>query len=110
MWRITHLSTIEDGTFDLVQQLSKRRVNRFLASVPDCFYCLTIWVAFPSGFCFANKLTIKLLLETAVSRAVGLLQELLGKKQSKIVIQKFVFKKSLKVSEYSLLKHFRYRI
>lgn len=47
VWRITHLLAKEDGPFDIVYSIRKKAGNGFWGKLLDCFYCCSIWVAFP---------------------------------------------------------------
>jgi len=47
VWRITHLLQAEDGPWELVVRLRRRAGSGFWGKLLDCFYCLSLWVAFP---------------------------------------------------------------
>ena len=50
LWRITHLLQAEDGPWDIVVRLRRVAGNGFWGKLPDCFYCLSLWVATPLAF------------------------------------------------------------
>jgi hypothetical protein len=47
VWRITHLLWGEDGPGDIVVRIRRLAGDGFWGRVLDCFYCLSLWVAFP---------------------------------------------------------------
>jgi hypothetical protein len=47
VWRLTHLLQAEDGPWDVIVHLRQRVGTSFWGSLMDCFYCLSLWVAFP---------------------------------------------------------------
>lgn len=49
-WRVTHLITAEDGPSNVVARLRQAAGNGFLGDVMDCFYCSSMWVAFPMAY------------------------------------------------------------
>ena len=74
-WRITHLLSKEDGPFDLVYLLRKKAGAGFFGSLLDCFYCVSVWVAFPFGLWLGNFWWQKLLCWMALSGMVCLLEQ-----------------------------------
>jgi hypothetical protein len=50
VWQITHLLQAEDGPWDIVVRLRRAAGNGFWGKLPDCFYCLSLWVAVPLAF------------------------------------------------------------
>lgn len=81
VWRITHLLSKEDGPFDLVFKLRKKAGAVFFASLLDCFYCVSIWVALPFGLWLGHNWWEKMLYWLAISGAACLLQKLTEKQQ-----------------------------
>lgn len=47
VWRLTHLLGKEDGPLDIIFLMRKKAGAGFFGSLLDCFYCLSIWIAFP---------------------------------------------------------------
>ena len=74
-WRITHLLSKEDGPFDIIYLTRKKAGAGFFGSLLDCFYCVSIWVAFPLGLWFGNSWCEKLLYWWALSGAACLLEQ-----------------------------------
>jgi hypothetical protein len=50
VWRLTHLVAEEDGPWDLMVRLRSWLGSGFLGRLMDCFYCLSLWFAFPFAF------------------------------------------------------------
>jgi Protein of unknown function (DUF1360) len=80
VWRITHLISKEDGPFDIIYKTRKQIGQGFFASLLDCFYCLSIWIALPFGLWLGNEIVEKLICWIAVSGAACLLEKLSNKK------------------------------
>ncbi|MEP7142183.1 MAG: DUF1360 domain-containing protein [Ferruginibacter sp.] len=74
-WRITHLLSKEDGPFNIIYRLRKKAGAGFFGSLLDCFYCVSVWVAFPFGICEGNNWWEKLLYWWALSGAACLLEQ-----------------------------------
>ena len=74
-WRITHLLSKEDGPFDVIYLVRKKAGAGFFGSLLDCFYCVSIWVAFPLGLWLFNSWCEKLLYWWALSGAACLLEQ-----------------------------------
>ena len=47
VWRVTHLLVAEDGPGQILVKLRRRAGEGFFASLLDCFYCLSLWIAAP---------------------------------------------------------------
>jgi Protein of unknown function (DUF1360) len=75
VWRITHLLGKEDGPFDLVFVLRKKAGEGFFGNLLDCFYCLSIWTAFPFGLWLGRDWIEKFLCWLALSGAACLLEQ-----------------------------------
>lgn len=62
VWRLTHLLNAEDGPWDIVVRLRRRAGTGFWASLLDCFYCLSLWIAAPIacliGACWVERLLL----------------------------------------------------
>lgn len=74
-WRITHFLTKEDGPFDVIYLIRKKAGAGFFGSLLDCFYCVSIWVAFPFGMLQGNNWWQKLLYWWAFSGAACLMEQ-----------------------------------
>jgi Protein of unknown function (DUF1360) len=46
-WRITHLLANEDGPGDLLVNFRRFLGTGLAGKLMDCFYCLSLWIAFP---------------------------------------------------------------
>jgi Protein of unknown function (DUF1360) len=75
VWRLTHLLGKEDGPFDLIFLMRKKAGIGFFASLLDCFYCLSIWIALPFGIWLGPTWPEKLLMWLALSGAACLLEQ-----------------------------------
>jgi len=47
IWRLTHLFAKEDGPWDFIFRLRSWLGSSFFGRLMDCFYCLSLWFAFP---------------------------------------------------------------
>ncbi|MEK6300345.1 MAG: hypothetical protein AABO41_06455 [Acidobacteriota bacterium] len=74
VWRVTHLLHAEDGPWELLARLRGLAGSGFWASLLDCFYCLSIWVAVPFAFIMSEEWKERLLLWPALSAAAILLE------------------------------------
>lgn len=74
VWRITHLFNAEDGPWDLLLRFRRLLGNGFFGHLTDCFYCLSVWVAFPFALALGQNFMEKFLLWWAMSGAAILLQ------------------------------------
>jgi hypothetical protein len=75
-WRITHLLAREDGPASILARLRVRLGNRFIGSLMDCFYCLSVWVAAPIALVLSPKPLDWLLAWLGLSGAACLLERL----------------------------------
>ncbi len=75
VWRITHLLGKENGPFGIVFLMRQKAGAGFFGSLLDCFYCLSIWIAFPFGIWLGNDWKEKILLWLALSGAACLLEQ-----------------------------------
>lgn len=55
VWRLTHLLNAEDGPFDLLVRLRRFAGTGFWASLLDCFYCLSLWIAAPAALFLSRR-------------------------------------------------------
>src|SRR5262250_454427 len=74
VWRVTHLFVAEDGPWNLLTRLRRRAGEGFFASLLDCFYCLSIWVAAPIAFVIGVGWKERLLLWFGMSGGAILLE------------------------------------
>lgn len=74
VWRVTHLLQAEDGPWDLIARLRRRAGAGFWASLMDCFYCLSLWIAVPFALSLGEGWKERLLLWPALSAAAILLE------------------------------------
>src|SRR6185295_9767079 len=74
VWRVTHLLHAEDGPWYLIARLRKYAGAGFWASLMDCFYCLSLWVAVPFALIVGDEWKERLLLWPALSAAAILLE------------------------------------
>lgn len=74
VWRITHLLGIEDGPGEILERMRRRLGRGLLRGLFDCFYCLSLWVAFAFVFAFGETWQTRLLLWPALSAAAILLE------------------------------------
>lgn len=77
-WRITHLLTSEDGPADMIVKIRMWLGHGFAGRLMDCFYCLSLWMAFPFTF-FVLRHGVAEVIVTwlSVSGAACLLERLL---------------------------------
>ncbi len=75
-WRITHLLQAEDGPWDILVRLRQRAGEGIWGRLPDCFYCLSLWVALAPALLVGKTWPERLLLWPALSAGAILLQRL----------------------------------
>jgi len=75
VWRLTHLLSEEDGPFDIIFLIRKKAGNGFFGSLLDCFYCVSIWIAFPFGMWIGENWWEKIIMWLAFSGAACLLEQ-----------------------------------
>jgi hypothetical protein len=61
------LFVAEDGPWNLLARLRHRAGVGFFASLLDCFYCLSLWVAAPVAWLIGRGMKERLLLWLAIS-------------------------------------------
>ena len=74
-WRLTHLFVYEDGPGDLVVKLRCCLGDSFFGLVMDCFYCASVWLAFPFAFAITHDVWGWLVSWLAISGAAALLEQ-----------------------------------
>jgi hypothetical protein len=82
VWRITHLFYGEDGPWNIIVRLRRICGNSFWGSLLDCFYCLSIWVAFPFAWALGDGWKHRIFLWPAFSGGAILLERLTAKHES----------------------------
>ena len=75
VWRLTHLLSEEDGPFDIIFIIRKKAGTGFFGSLLDCFYCVSIWIAFPFGMWIGENWWEKIIMWLAFSGAACLLEQ-----------------------------------
>jgi hypothetical protein len=75
VWRLTHLLSKEDGPFDCIFLIRQKAGAGFFGSLLDCFYCCSVWVAFPFAWRLGSGWFEKLLFWFALSGAACLLEQ-----------------------------------
>jgi hypothetical protein len=84
VWRVTHLLNAEDGPWNLVFRLRRWVGTGFWASLMDCFYCLSLWVAAPAAYLVGASWMERGLLWPAISAGAILLERLVPDKTQAI--------------------------
>jgi hypothetical protein len=75
-WRVCHLLASEDGPWDVVARLRARLAQTALASLIDCFGCLSVWVAIPLAFFVSDGFLNLVMTWLALSGATFLLERM----------------------------------
>jgi hypothetical protein len=78
VWRITHLLNAEDGPWDVMVRLREHAGSGFWASLLDCFYCLSLWIALPFACAIGASGLERLLLWPALSAAAIFAERLIS--------------------------------
>jgi hypothetical protein len=78
VWRVTHLFYAEDGPWEVFARIRRLAGSGFWGKLLDCFYCLSLWVAFPFAVILGDGWKDRLLLWPALSGAAILLERLTG--------------------------------
>jgi hypothetical protein len=79
VWRLTHLIAAEDGPFNALAWLRGKAGQGFWATLLDCFYCLSIWIALLFAIGMGGSLLHKVLLWLALSAAAILLNRVIDR-------------------------------
>jgi len=82
VWRFTHLLQAEDGPWNIVVWLHRSVKTGFWASLLDCFYCLSLWVAAPFAFLISEQWGERLLLWPTLSAGAILLERITNDRRS----------------------------
>ena len=77
VWRITSLVGSEDGPWDVFAKLRNSVGDGLLSKGLACFYCLSLWVAFPFGLVLGESWTERLLLWLAFSAGAIVIQRVI---------------------------------
>lgn len=75
-WRVTHLLWGEDGPWSVFARLRRAVGPGFWGGLLDCFYCLSLWTAFPIACWLGRDWSARVLLWLALSGGAILLQRL----------------------------------
>jgi hypothetical protein len=75
VWRVSHLIQAEDGPFSIIAGLRKAAGNSVWGKLMDCFYCLSMWIAFPIAWLCGTGWFHIVLLWLALSGGAILLNE-----------------------------------
>ena len=78
VWRLTHLLTEEDGPNRQLARLRLRAVGQFWATLLECFYCLSLWIAIPFALLVGDSWRERIPLWPALSALAILLQRAVG--------------------------------
>jgi len=81
VWRLTHLLYAEDGPWDLLARLRSRAGNGVWASLLDCFYCLSLWMAIPFALLMGTSWRHRALLWLSLSAGAILIERLSSRAQ-----------------------------
>lgn len=82
VWRLAHLLSKEDGPFNIIYTIRKKAGAGFFGSLLDCFYCTSVWIAFPLGLWLGIFWWEKLLYWVALSGAACLLEQMSNNKNN----------------------------
>ena len=80
VWRITHLLSKEDGPWDAIFLARQKIRMPSLASLLDCFYCLSLWIAVPFAVWTSPSWLQRAILCPALSGAAILVERLTTEK------------------------------
>lgn len=79
VWRLAYLFSSEDGPFNLIYLLRSAAAG-FFGNLLGCFYCTSVWIAFPFGLWLGSTWMMKFIMWQALSGAACLLQRATSKK------------------------------
>ena len=82
VWRLSHLFYAEDGPWGMMARLRRAAGTGFWASLLDCFYCLSLWVALPLAGLVGDGWLERLLLWPALSAGAIMLERLTATESS----------------------------
>ena len=75
-WRVTHLLSAEDGSWEIVVRIRKTMGGGFAGRLLDCFNCLSLWVAIPFAFFVGESARERFYLWLAFSGGAILLERI----------------------------------
>jgi hypothetical protein len=75
-WRVTHLLANEDGPGNVIVGFRQRLGDGLLASMMDCFNCLSLWIAAPAALLLSSRPLMWAVSWLALSGAACLLERL----------------------------------
>jgi hypothetical protein len=75
-WRITHLLVAEDGPSQIFVRARRAAGEGFWGELLDCFYCLSLWIAFPFCIVLGQGVRERCLLWLALSAGAILLERI----------------------------------
>ena len=74
VWRVTYLLHAEDGPADAFIRLRKASSSNVVGKALNCFYCLSLWTAFPFALLSGKSWGESVLLWLATSAGAILLE------------------------------------
>jgi hypothetical protein len=81
VWRLTHLLSAEDGPWKIFSRLRRAVDGSGWATLLDCFYCLSMWIAAPFAVWIGIDWPDRFLLWLALSAAAILLERVTARKE-----------------------------
>jgi hypothetical protein len=78
VWRLSYLISEEDGPFDIVFVIRKQLGNSVLGDLMDCFYCVSVWFAFPFAILFATSLSTYVVFWLGISGGACIINKVLS--------------------------------
>jgi hypothetical protein len=79
-WRVTHLVAAEDGPWAVIARLRQWAGSGVIGQLMDCFYCLSLWVAFPFAWLVGETWQIRLIAWPALSGGAIVIERLTAQK------------------------------
>jgi len=84
-WRVSHMLASEDGPWEIFVRLRRRMGNASIGRLMDCFGCLSIWIALPTGFWVIQRWEDALVCWLAISGGAFLLEKM---QQEPVIIER----------------------
>lgn len=79
IWRVSHLTSSEDGPFDIIVRLRKLFGDSTIGKLMDCFYCVSVWTALILASIVEHQSYLELLINTlSLSGAAIIVNEVLS--------------------------------
>jgi hypothetical protein len=75
-WRVTHLLASEDGPADIIYRFREALGQSIAGKLMDCFNCLSLWIAAPTGLFVSRRPPEWLLCWLALSGGACLLERI----------------------------------